>query len=183
MELCGPYTLSRYCFGYSRRRLTEKKARKVFRQVAEGVQAIHHAGFCHRDLKMTNILINKQMEVKIIDFGFAFKNDILINDFCGTPSYVPPELLQGNPHKGMPADIWMMGVILYWLLTGEYAFGAESNKDLKFNIEHVNLEFPYYMSRTTRMFIQEMLRYDPNDRLDIDSVYSKIISAVKEQMV
>lgn len=60
-----------------------------------GLRHIHERGYCHKDLKLTNILINKKKKVKIIDFGFSYKSDIYINEFCGTPSYVSPELVNG----------------------------------------------------------------------------------------
>lgn len=71
MERCGSKTLSKLCRLRASKRLSEKECRTVFKQVAEGVRWIHNHGYCHRDLKMTNILINSQNLVKIIDFGFS----------------------------------------------------------------------------------------------------------------
>lgn len=127
LELCGPYTLNKYCRKQRLGRLEESEAKTIFYQIIQGVKHIHDAGYCHRDLKLTNILINSNKLVKIIDFGFAYDADRMITEFCGTPSYVAPEIMKGRPHYGKPVDIWALGVVLYKLLTGEYPFGGRFN--------------------------------------------------------
>ena len=182
LELCGPMTLSKYCRRHPEQRLSEKKAFLVFRQIVQGLKHIHSRGYCHKDLKLTNILIDKSRKVKLIDFGFSVRADILINEFCGTPSYVPPELVQGKAHFGKPVDIWAIGVVLYKLLTNEYPFGAESDKMLKKNILEVKFSFPDYLSLQSREFIKAMVRQKPEDRLMIEEVrYSRFNVVQVEQ--
>lgn len=89
-----------------------------------GVQHIHNNGFCHRDIKMTNILINRDGLVKIIDFGFSCPAKEKLRMYCGTPSYMAPEMVMKRSYYGMPMDIWALAVVLFKLLTGEYAFGG-----------------------------------------------------------
>ena len=57
---------------------------------------------------MENILINKSKTVKLIDFGFSIKTDPdqKLTVFCGTPSYMAPEIVSKKPHLGKPADVW-----------------------------------------------------------------------------
>ena len=153
LELCGPMTLSKYCRRHPEKRLSEEKAFMVFKQIVQGLKHIHHKGYCHKDLKLTNILIDTSRTVKLIDFGFSGRADILINEFCGTPSYVPPELVMGKAHFGKPVDVWAIGVVLYKLLTNEYPFGTESDKMLKKNILGVKFTFPEYVSESSREFI------------------------------
>ena len=74
---------------------------------------------------MTNILINEEEKVKIIDFGFAAKTDDRLDLYCGTPSYMSPEIVQKFKYLGKPVDIWALGVVLFKLLTGLYAFGGK----------------------------------------------------------
>ena len=98
----------------------------LFRQVVDAVELIHTQGFAHRDLKMTNILLNEENEIKLIDFGFAcdgFKEKSL---FCGTPSYMAPEILTKEKYNGRLVDIWALGVVLYKMVTGEYPFGSKN---------------------------------------------------------
>lgn len=74
---------------------------------------------------MTNILINREGFVKIIDFGFACPSLDKLRMYCGTPSYMAPEMVLKKPYYGQPMDIWALAVVLYKLLTGEYAFGGK----------------------------------------------------------
>ena len=133
MERCGSKTLSKFCRSRPNKRLTNDEAKYIFRQVVLGVKHMHNLGFCHRDLKMTNILINRDGLVKIIDFGFACPADQKLRMYCGTPSYMAPEMVMKRSYMGMPMDIWALAVVLYKLLTGEYAFGRKIERILKKN--------------------------------------------------
>lgn len=125
MERGGSKTLSALCRMRPKKKLSDNEARYVFKQVVLGVKHIHDNDFCHRDLKMTNILINSNGLVKIIDFGFACKSKNHHSMYCGTPSYMAPEMVMKRQYLGQPLDVWALGVVLYKLLTGEYAFGGE----------------------------------------------------------
>lgn len=81
---------------------------------------------------MTNILINSKGEVKIIDFGFAIEADQKLRMYCGTPSYMPPEMVNKRAYYGMPLDVWSLAVVLYKLLTGSYPFGRKLKSLQKF---------------------------------------------------
>ena len=88
---------------------------------------MHERNYCHRDLKVTNMLINNKCEVKIIDFGFACKAEKKLSMYCGTRSYMPPELINKFFYRGKPMDIWSLGVVLYKLVVGDYPFGGKQN--------------------------------------------------------
>ena len=79
---------------------------------------------CHRDLKLENILIDERNNVKIIDFGFSVSSapDQKLKIFCGTPSYMAPEIVQKKDYNGFATDIWSLGIILYVMLSGNYPF-------------------------------------------------------------
>lgn len=125
MELCGSKTLSQFCRTRSGKKLAPDEARIVFKQIVKGVAYMHAKEYCHRDLKLTNILIDHNGLVKIIDFGFASSAIDLLSMYCGTPSYMPPEIVERKTYEGKPVDIWSIGVVLYKLLTGIYAFGGK----------------------------------------------------------
>ena len=183
MERCGSKTLSKLCRMRASKRLGEKEARVVFRQIAEGVKWIHNHGCCHRDLKLTNILINSQGQVKIIDFGFS--SPCAENEtqrmYCGTPSYMAPEMVLKQAYNGKLVDIWALAVVLYKLLTGEYAFGgrdvislvnsvAEDDPNLNDKILQLKIEYPYYISPACVDLMQKMLVLEEGCRLTINQV-------------
>ena len=68
--------------------------------------------------------------VKIIDFGFACISKERLRVFCGTPSYMSPEIVGNQAYNGASADIWACGVMLYALLTGTVPFKAQTEKEL-----------------------------------------------------
>jgi len=104
----------------------EKEAKDMVRAIATGIKHIHDIGLCHRDIKLTNIIISPPAGIKIVDFGFAVENKDYLSLFCGTPSYMAPEIIQRKEYNGQKVDIWALGVVLCKIVTGEYPFGGIS---------------------------------------------------------
>lgn len=86
----------------------------------------------HRDLKLDNILIEEGKTIKIIDFGFSVLSNPSqkLKIFCGTPSYMAPELTQKREYDGKAVDMWALGVLLFVLLTGSFPFRGHSESEL-----------------------------------------------------
>ena len=124
MQLCGTLTLNHFCRQFNGKRLNEEQGYAVFSQIAKGVKYMHEHNVSHRDLKLTNILIDDEYTVKVIDFGFACEANERHKMYCGTPSYMAPEIVEKKLYFPKPTDIWSLGVVLYKLLTGEYIFGG-----------------------------------------------------------
>jgi len=107
------------------RKLLEEDTRFIFVQILKGVKYLHNAGIVHRDLKLDNILVDKNplgWKIKIIDFGLAIiQHSNKLKSLCGTMQYIAPEVLQkiGYDNK---VDMWSCGIILFILLTGEFPF-------------------------------------------------------------
>ena len=68
--------------------------------------------------------------MKIIDFGFACISKEKLKVFCGTPSYMSPEIVAKTEYSGAAADVWACGVLLFVMLTGQVPFKATSEKEL-----------------------------------------------------
>ncbi|KAJ3357529.1 NUAK SNF1-like kinase 1, partial [Entophlyctis luteolus] len=104
----------------------EDMARLYFRQVVSAISYCHQNSIIHRDLKPENLLLDKDGNIKIIDFGFGntFHRDRTLDTFCGSPYYAAPEMVKGIPYTGPEVDIWSMGVILYALITGNLPFDS-----------------------------------------------------------
>ena len=94
---------------------------------------MHNNNIVHRDLKLDNILVEESTRmVKLIDFGFSVVvgNGTPLKIFCGTPSYMAPEIVRKHEYDGKPVDIWALGVLLFVLLTGSFPFRGTSESDL-----------------------------------------------------
>jgi serine/threonine protein kinase len=99
----------------------------VLAKLARGMQKAHEASIIHRDLKPDNIMIDADTEPIIMDFGLARRSDDITltaaGKLLGTPAYMSPEQVEGDPTKLGPAtDIYSLGVVLYQLLTGQLPF-------------------------------------------------------------
>jgi tRNA A-37 threonylcarbamoyl transferase component Bud32 len=109
------------------------RAVEIARQVADALTAAHHIGMVHRDLKPDNILLARDMgggdQVKVVDFGIAKSlsgegQNITRSGFVvGTPRYMSPEQLLGEPVDGR-SDLYSLGCVLYEMLTGTEPFGG-----------------------------------------------------------
>ena len=82
-------------------------------------------------MKLDNILYcSDTNKVKIVDFGFASSSKELIKSFCGTPSYMAPEIVSRKEYRGDKADMWACGVVMYVMLTGCFPFKSQDEKGL-----------------------------------------------------
>ncbi|XP_030365615.1 inactive serine/threonine-protein kinase PLK5-like [Strigops habroptila] len=112
------YLLLEYCSRRSlanilraRGRLTEPEVRYYLLQVISGLRYLHGQGIVHRDLKLSNFLVTKKMQVKIGDLGLAQQKAPAGRRWgvlCGTPSFLAPEVLDRKGH-GVPSDVWALG--------------------------------------------------------------------------
>jgi serine/threonine protein kinase/Tfp pilus assembly protein PilF len=106
-------------------RLTAGKAVSIARQVCEGLEEAHRLGVIHRDLKPGNILIDKDGNARIMDFGIARslagKGITGAGVMIGTPEYMSPEQVDGT-EVDQRSDIYSLGVILYEMVTGRVPF-------------------------------------------------------------
>ena len=93
-------------------------------QVLSGVEYLHSIGVSHRDIKPSNILLDHNNNVKISDFGLGsfFSPHNQLNTPCGSPCFAAPEVIEGVSYRPEPADLWGVGVTLYYFLTGRLPF-------------------------------------------------------------
>jgi len=134
MEYIEGLNLRSYIRNKENKRLSENEARGLFRQILEGVSYCHKHEIAHRDIKLENILLDNRGIIKIIDFGFStcIPNDQKLKLFCGTPSYMSPEIVSKKEYCGPPADVWALGILLYSCLTGVFPFKGIFQSELCF---------------------------------------------------
>ena len=98
-------------------RIPQDKAIQIARQLCAGVAAAHERGVLHRDLKPANVMIDGDGNVRITDFGIATASGDAGTDIAGTPQYMAPEQLAGQP-ASIKSDIYALGLILFEIFTG-----------------------------------------------------------------
>jgi len=114
-------------------------------QIISAVQYMHGHRIIHRDLKMGNIFINANMELKVGDFGLATKLEFAEErkrTICGTPNYIAPEIIEGIVGHSYEVDIWSCGVICYALLFGKPPFETNEVKATYARIKVCKYDFP-----------------------------------------
>jgi eukaryotic-like serine/threonine-protein kinase len=124
-------------------RLSPERVCEIGRKIAEALAYAHERGVVHRDIKPANILLTSREahgieRPKITDFGVAKLAEgqtTLTGQILGTPAYMPPEQFTGAPIDGR-ADIFSLGVVLYWLATGEQPFPGESVTAVSYKVVH-----------------------------------------------
>ena len=153
----------------------EHRAKPVIAQTLRALEYCHSKGILHRDVKLDNILLDKDMQVKLCDFGVSrFMTDEKIKERCGTPAYIAPEVISGNGYSHFQADIWSLGVLLYALTTGTIPFKAKNIPDLHKLILKSDFDFPdgVDLSSSFKALVRLMLLKDPDQRITIEEIWA-----------
>lgn len=159
-------------------KFTEKRASEIMNQIAMGLAYLHSYGVLHRDLKPDNIMLSDPTDnatIKIMDFGLSkvLAPNERVNDGFGTLSFVAPEVLIRQPYNKQ-IDIWSMGIILYYMMTGCLAFDDENDSEevIAKMIVFNEVEFPdkLFKDKSKEMvdLISQCLIKNPDKRITID---------------
>nr|CAG32257.1 hypothetical protein RCJMB04_20p15 [Gallus gallus] len=155
-----------------RKALSEPEVRYYLRQIILGCQYLHSQRVIHRDLKLGNLFLSDDMEVKIGDFGLATKVEYdgePKKTLCGTPNYIAPEVLGKKGHS-FEVDIWSIGCIMYTLLVGKPPFETSCLKETYIRIKKNEYTIPKHINPVAANLIQKMLRSDPATRPAINEL-------------
>lgn len=172
LEHVGGCSLHGYLKKRANRRLDEPEARRIFKQILLGIDYCHHKNVTHRDIKLENLLLDDNNNLKIIDFGFStcFSHEKKAKMFCGTPSYMAPEIVARVEYTGPPADVWALGVLLFVLLCGCYPFKAQSDRELYKKIQYGQFSVPSHVSQGARSLITRIMKIDPLKRPSVSEI-------------
>ena len=114
-------------------------------QLLSAIKYIHLHKVIHRDLKLGNVFLGKNLEIKIGDFGLATRlefSDERKRTICGTPNYIAPEIIMGTTGYSYEVDIWSCGIICFALLFGKPPFETNDVKTTYAKIKSGIYEFP-----------------------------------------
>jgi MAP/microtubule affinity-regulating kinase len=152
----------------------ESRAIKIFIQIVKGIIYCQSKNICHRDIKLENILLIKDDNVKIIDFGFAVKTtkETYQKLFCGTPSYMAPEIVNKEKYIAQYSDIWSLGVLFFAMLYGRFPFRAKQQEELFAKINEANVIFPedIEINDVIKNIIRQIFVVIPTQRLSLNEL-------------
>uniref|UniRef100_A0A671NBZ9 Protein kinase C n=1 Tax=Sinocyclocheilus anshuiensis TaxID=1608454 RepID=A0A671NBZ9_9TELE len=149
------------------RRFDEPRARFYAAEIISALMFLHSKGIIYRDLKLDNILLDRDGHCKLADFGMC-KEDIrdgkLTSTFCGTPDYIAPEIILEELY-GVSVDWWALGVLLYEMLSGHAPFEAETEDELFECILKDEVIYSSWLSNEAEDILRGLLTRDPACRL------------------
>ena len=164
-------------------KLSLRHKKYIFRNIILGLKFLHKNGICHLDIKMENIILDKEFWPVIVDFGFAkkYKNEkgeiILLKADKGTKYYACPEIWEQEKINGEKADIFSLGVLLFSFVNGIYGFKNSkiNNKLYKLIIDEKPDEywsnFPIgELSDDFKKLYFKMVSFKPEERPTLDKI-------------
>jgi len=171
MELCGGGNLSDHIEDGP---LAEEVARYYFVQLVDAVKYCHSVGVVHRDLKLENLLLDNNGDLKVTDFGHAgiFSQgwDVFSTGMVGSLWHISPEQLAGLPYSGEKIDLWAMGILLYRMLVGKPPFFLADPKEFIDAINNLNYELPFHLSMEVKHLFQAILAPNPDERMTLEDM-------------
>lgn len=146
------------------------KTLELLKQVAEALNYAHAQGIVHRDIKPANILVTSEGRAKVTDFGVARLRTTqmtVAGELLGTPSFMSPEQFEGTRTDGR-SDLFSLGIILYWMLTGQTPFAGEDLSEVMFRVVYKDPTPPTQLNPHLRSEFDHALRRalakDPTNR-------------------
>ncbi|KAI5090554.1 protein kinase C, eta, b, partial [Silurus meridionalis] len=149
------------------RRFDEARAQFYAAEITSALMFLHSKGIIYRDLKLDNILLDKDGHCKLADFGMCKEGitaGVLTATFCGTPDYIAPEIILEEPY-GVSVDWWAMGVLLFEMLCGHAPFEAETEDELFECILRDEVIYSSWLSNEAEDILRGFLTRDASCRL------------------
>lgn len=145
--------------------------RRMFVQLALGLQYLHKRGLAHRDIKMENVLVDGRLNVKLCDYGVMCESqeDNLSTSECGTIPYMAPEMIKGEGYCPMKVDVWALGITLFAAVTGFFPWKSKSDAGLKDEILEGKFEVKMVGGEMKEVILKCCER-NPYKRATIDEV-------------
>uniref|UniRef100_A0AAZ3QZW6 non-specific serine/threonine protein kinase n=1 Tax=Oncorhynchus tshawytscha TaxID=74940 RepID=A0AAZ3QZW6_ONCTS len=152
-------------FHLSRDRVfSEERARFYGAEIVSALDYLHsEKNVVYRDLKLENLMLDKDGHIKITDFGLCkegIKDGATMKTFCGTPEYLAPEVLEDNDY-GRAVDWWGLGVVMYEMMCGRLPFYNQDHEKLFELILMEEIRFPRTLGPEGKSLLSGLLKKDP----------------------
>jgi serine/threonine protein kinase len=177
LELCSNGNLTDMV--RARSCLSLPEVRRFMIQICGGVRYMHKRNVIHRDLKMGNVFLDAQMNIKIGDFGLAA---VMADEqdrrttLCGTPNYIAPEILSKSGTRGHDnkVDTWAIGVIVYAMLVGTPPFQSKTQQEIYTKLRSLEYEWKVdcknYIPQQAKDFVASCLNLNSAERPEMDDL-------------
>ena len=177
MEFCeaGPLVDQHGKFSHCQDDMPEIIVQHFFKQIASAVSYLHSQGVVHGDIKPENMLLSGDGSVKISDFGQSqifSDGESKLTKTLGTPAFLAPEICAGDEYDGFAADIWALGVTLYFFIFGKLPFTGQTIIELYDNIAEKDVVFPedVPLSINLQDLFLRLLNKNPKHRIPIEEL-------------
>lgn len=138
-------------------------------EIIVGLQFLHSKGIIYRDLKLDNVMLDKDGHIKIADFGMCKEKvfgEARATTFCGTPDYIAPEILLGQKYS-FSVDWWSFGVLVYEMLIGQSPFQGDDEDELFESIRSDTPHYPRWITKESKSLLELLFERDPSRRLGV----------------
>lgn len=150
--------------------LSEPQANKMFVQLIEVLDYLHNRKLiAHRDLKCENIMMDKNNDIRVIDFGLSHGCDNMMTTLCGSVAYCAPEIIRKEKYD-VEADIWSAGIILYSVVTGTLPFLDQNVHNMFMKIVYEDPPMMDYFSSGIKDLFIRIFNKDPAQRITIEEI-------------
>ncbi len=171
--------------------IPEEETKELFGKLLEAFAYVHRSGVIHRDIKPANILMTRENQIKVVDFGIAkdtkLARETATGQSPGTPSYMSPEQIkskQGEP-LDLRTDIYSLGVVLHQMLTGKAPYNTATEEDFEIQSKIVKEPLPRmkgiyeYVSSGMQAIVDKATAKDRNRRYQSCEEFLQAIKALK----
>lgn len=140
-------------------------------QMALGLRHLHRLGIVYRDLKPENCLLNANGHLVLTDFGLSKAigpdDDPECRLIIGTPEYMAPEIIKGEPYD-YAVDWWLLGCVIYDMMTGKPPFTGKTHQAILDKIVKAKVSLPHYLSLDAKDLVNKLLQKSPAKRMKVD---------------